>query len=49
MAGWHTDSMDVSLSERQELVMNREAGNSNEGRNQSPKIGYTFTCSDTLA
>ena len=25
MAGWHTDSMDVSLSERQELVMNREA------------------------
>ena len=25
MAGWHTDSMDVSLSERQELVMDREA------------------------
>ena len=25
MAGWHTDSMDVSLSELRELVMNREA------------------------
>ena len=25
MAGWHTDSMDVSLSELQELVMDREA------------------------
>ena len=24
MAGWHTDSMDVSLSELQELVMDRE-------------------------
>ena len=26
MAGWLTDSMDVSLSELQELVMDREAG-----------------------
>ena len=25
MAGWHQDSMDVSLSELQELVMDREA------------------------
>ena len=25
MAEWHTDSMDVSLSELQELVMDREA------------------------
>ena len=25
MAGWHTDSMDVNLSELQELVMDREA------------------------
>ena len=25
MAGWHHDSMDVSLSELQELVMDREA------------------------
>ena len=25
MARWHTDSMDVSLSELQELVMDREA------------------------
>ena len=25
MAGWHSDSMDVSLSELQELVMDREA------------------------
>ena len=25
MTGWHTDSMDVSLSELRELVMNREA------------------------
>ena len=25
MAGWHTDSMDVSLSELQELVMDGEA------------------------
>ena len=25
MAGWHTDTMDVSLSELQELVMDREA------------------------
>ena len=25
MAGWHTDSMDMSLGELQELVMNREA------------------------
>ena len=25
MAGWHTDSMDMSLSEFQELVMDREA------------------------
>ena len=25
MAGWHTDSMDVSLSELQELVIDREA------------------------
>ena len=25
MAGWHHDSMDVSLSELQELVMEREA------------------------
>ena len=25
MAGWITDSMDVSLSELQELVMDREA------------------------
>ena len=25
MAGWHTDSMDVSLSELRELVMDREA------------------------
>ena len=25
MAGWHTDSMDLSLSELQELVMDREA------------------------
>ena len=25
MAGWLTDSMDVSLSELQELVMDREA------------------------
>ena len=25
MAGWITDSMDVSLSELQEMVMNREA------------------------
>ena len=25
MAGWYTDSMDVSLSELQELVMDREA------------------------
>ena len=25
MAGWHTDSMDVSLSEPWELVMDREA------------------------
>ena len=25
MAGWHQDSMDVSLSEFQELVMDREA------------------------
>ena len=25
MAGWHADSMHVSLSELQELVMNREA------------------------
>ena len=24
MAGWHIDSMDVSLSELQELVMDRE-------------------------
>ena len=26
MAGWHPDSMDVSLSELWELVMNREPG-----------------------
>ena len=25
MAGWHTDSMDVSLSELLQLVMDREA------------------------
>ena len=25
MAGWHIDSMDVSLSELREMVMNREA------------------------
>ena len=25
MAGWHQDSMDVSLSEFQEMVMDREA------------------------
>ena len=25
MAGWHTDSMDMSVSELQELVMDREA------------------------
>ena len=25
MAGWHHDSMDMSLSERRELVMDREA------------------------
>ena len=25
MAGWHTDSMDMSLSELQELVIDREA------------------------
>ena len=25
MAGWHTDSMDMSLSDLQELVMDREA------------------------
>ena len=25
MAGWHTDLMDMSLSELQELVMGREA------------------------
>ena len=25
MAGWHHDSMDVSLSELRELVINREA------------------------
>ena len=25
MAGWHTDSMDMSLSELRELVMDREA------------------------
>ena len=25
MAGWHTDSMDMSLGELQELVMDREA------------------------
>ena len=25
MAGWHADSMDVSLSEQGELVMEREA------------------------
>ena len=25
MAGWHHDSMDVSLSEFQEMVMDREA------------------------
>ena len=25
MAGWHTDSMDVNLSELQELVMDRKA------------------------
>ena len=25
MAGWHTDSMDVNLSELRELVMDREA------------------------
>ena len=25
MAGWHSDSMDMSLSELQELVMDREA------------------------
>ena len=25
MAGWHTDSMDLSLSELQELVMDGEA------------------------
>ena len=25
MAGWHPDSMDVSMSELQELVMDREA------------------------
>ena len=25
MAGWHTDSMDVSLGELRELVMDREA------------------------
>ena len=25
MAGWHQDSMDVSLSELQEMVMDREA------------------------
>ena len=25
MAGWHHDSMDVSLSELRELVMDREA------------------------
>ena len=25
MAGWHTDLMDMSLSELQELVMDREA------------------------
>ena len=25
MAGWHLNSMDVNLSELQELVMNREA------------------------
>ena len=25
MAGWHPDSMDMSLSELQEMVMDREA------------------------
>jgi len=25
MAGWHTDAMDMSLSELRELVMDREA------------------------
>ena len=25
IAGWHTDSMDVSLSELREMVMDREA------------------------
>ena len=25
MAGWHTDSMDMSLSELRDLVMDREA------------------------
>ena len=25
MAGWHTDSMDMSVSELQEFVMDREA------------------------
>ena len=25
MVGWHTDSMDMSLSELRELVMDREA------------------------
>ena len=25
MAGWHTDSMDMSLGELRELVMDREA------------------------